>query len=129
VTLAYQPNVSVPDSGTVRLDARPGRRVEVSLNDPGARQVMATALVAQHTDAGLVPFPSTPVRVEDFQRTPVFVTPDDTVTAALSLYTDARPGHASGARPYAGVTGTTATAHDQAGNGVDQTVIRAFGLT
>jgi hypothetical protein len=26
-------------------------------------------------------------------------------------------------------TSATATAHDQAGNGVDQTVIRAFGLT
>jgi hypothetical protein len=132
VTLAYQPNVSVPEGRRVGLDARLGRRVGVTLDDPSARQVLAAAFVAQHTDAGLVAFPPSPVAVQDFQSTPVYVTPtgagapygpafpttadtftvalrepDDTVVAALSLYSDARPGHASGARTYVGVTGTT----------------------
>jgi hypothetical protein len=101
VTLAYQPNVSGPGSGTVRLDARPGRRVEVSLNDSGARQVMATAFVAQHTDAGLVSFPATPVRVEDFQRTPVFVTPTGAGAGVdLLLQTVWTHNGTDGASPY-----------------------------
>jgi len=101
VTLAYQANVAVPGSGTVGLDARLGRRVGVSLDDPSARQVLATVFVAQHTDAGLVAFPSSPVRVEDFQRTPVFVTPTGADAGVdLHLQTVWTRNGTDGASPY-----------------------------
>jgi hypothetical protein len=99
VTLAYRPNVSVPGSRRVGLDAKLGRRVGVTLDDPSARQVLAAAFVAQHTDAGLVAFPPSPVAVQDFQSTPVYVTPTGAGTD-LRLQTVWTLNGTDGASPY-----------------------------
>ncbi|WP_394826271.1 hypothetical protein [Pendulispora albinea] len=76
-TYANLPSLAIHANTARTLDARLGKRVSVSLDEPSAKQKSATVFLAQPTARGNVQFPSFPSPLDSLDKDAIYAVPSE----------------------------------------------------